>query len=104
LRYQGENMFERIRQQQVEGQLMGSGLLLDDMAIGFAAILLMIPGLISDFCAIVVLIGPLRRRLATWLGGPQPERFDAFEAHHPPSPDSDSPATIEGEYRRVDDQ
>jgi UPF0716 protein FxsA len=102
LRRQGFSLFERVREQQ-SGQLVGPQLLLDDMAIGLAGMLLLIPGLISDVGALLVMIGPLRRRLARWLAGPQPERFRAADTA---GRDAQPPqrATIEGEYRRVDDQ
>ena len=96
LQRQGQGMFERLRQSQ-EGKLVGPQLLLDDMALGLAGVLLMIPGLISDFAAVIVIIGPLRRRLASWLIGPQPEPYA-------PERDSESQVTLEGQYRRVDDE
>jgi UPF0716 protein FxsA len=66
------------------------------MALGLAGLLLMIPGLISDLAAVIVVIGPLRRRLARWLLGPQPEPYA-------PERDPAGHVTIEGQYRRVDD-
>ena len=96
LQRQGRGMFERLRESQ-HGRLMGPQLLLDDMALGLAGVLLMIPGLISDFAALIVVIGPLRRRLAVWLMGPQPEPYV-------PERDPEAQVTIEGQYRRVDDE
>lgn len=95
LQRQGQGMFERLRQSQ-EGRLVGPQLLLDDMALGLAGLLLMIPGLISDFAALIVVIGPLRRRLATWILGPQPEPYA-------PDRDPEGQVPIEGQFRRVDD-
>ena len=95
IRRQGMGMFERLRQSQ-EGRIIGPELLLDDMAMGFAGLLFMFPGMISDFVAVVVMIGPLRRRLARWFGGPQP-------APYAPERDSAPHETIEGDFRRVDD-
>ena len=95
IRRQGMGMFERLRQSQ-EGRVIGPDLLLDDMWLGFAGLLFIFPGMISDFIAIVVMIGPLRRRLARWLGGPQPEVYA-------PTRDTASHETIEGDFRRVDD-
>lgn len=95
LRRQGKGMFERLRQSQ-EGRVIGPDLLLDDVWLGFAGLLLIFPGLISDFIAIVVMIGPLRRRLARWLGGAQPEPYV-------PTRDSSSHETIDGDFRRIDD-
>ena len=96
LQRQGQGMFERLRESQ-EGRIIGPQLLLDDMAMGLAGLLLIIPGLITDTAAIIVMIGPLRRRLAGWLLGPQPEPYA-------PARDNGSHETIEGTYRRVDDE
>ena len=95
LRYQGMEMFTRLRETQ-EGRIFGQQLFLDDMAVGLAGLLLLIPGLISDVAAILVLIGPLRRRLVHWFGGPQPEPYV-------PQRDVSSESPIEGDFRRLDD-
>ena len=63
---------------------------------GLAGLLLMVPGLISDFAAVIVMIGPLRRRLHRWLIGPQPEPYA-------PERDPQGHITIDGQYRRVED-
>ena len=89
-------MFERLRQGQ-DGRLIGHELLLDDMAMGFAGLLLMIPGMITDLAALVVIIGPLRRRLAHALLRPQPTVYN-------PKRGVGSHETIEGTFRRVDDE
>ena len=96
LQRQGQGMFERLRASQ-QGKLVGPQLLLDDMALGLAGVLLMIPGLISDFAALIVVIGPLRRRVAVWLMGPQPEPYV-------PERDPEAQVTIEGQYSRVDEE
>ena len=95
LQRQGQGMFERLRESQ-EGRIIGPQLLLDDMAVGLAGLLLIIPGLITDCAALIVMIGPLRRRLATWLLGPQPEPYA-------PERDRGTHQTIEGSFHRVDD-
>ena len=95
LQRQGRGMFERLRQAQ-EGRVMGPQLLLDDMAMGLAGLLLIIPGIITDICALLVMVGPLRRRLARLLFGPQPEVYA-------PERDETGHVTIEGQYRRVDE-
>lgn len=95
LQRQGRGMFERLRQSQ-EGRIVGPELLLDDMAMGFAGLLLIIPGMITDVIALVVLIGPLRRRLARVLIGPQPEVYR-------PERDDGGHETIEGDFRHIDD-
>ena len=62
----------------------------------------MIPGLITDFMAIVVLIGPLRRGLLHL--GPASYRTEAHFTVRTNSADkSQENVTIEGDYRRLDD-
>jgi UPF0716 protein FxsA len=94
LRRQGMDMFERLRRSP-DGSVIGSQLLVDDMAVGLAGLLLLFPGLISDVAALVVILGPLRRRLARMLGGPEPEPYR-------PERDTGPHVTLEGQYRRVD--
>ncbi len=95
IRRQGQGMFERLREAQ-DGRVFGPELLLDDMAMSFAGLLLLIPGMITDVAALLVMIGPLRRRVARALQGPQPEPFA-------PQREREHHETIEGSYRRVDD-
>ena len=95
LRRQGMEMFDRLRQLQTGG-VIGPDLLVDDMAMGLAGVLLMFPGMISDVAAVIVMIGPLRRRLARAIGGPQPQPYV-------PERDREPSVTIEGQFRRVDD-
>lgn len=96
LRRQGMGMFDRLRQAQ-EGRVLGPQLLLDDMAMGLAGLLLIFPGMISDVAALIVMIGPLRRRIAHWIHGPQPEPYA-------PERDEEGHVTIEGRFQRVDDE
>ena len=91
LRMQGAGMFNRLREMQA-GRVLGPQMLVD----GMAGLLLMFPGMISDVAAVLVMIGPLRRRLARWLAGPQPEPYS-------PQRDQTGPTTIEGDFRRVDE-
>jgi len=95
LRRQGEGMFNRLREAQAGG-VIGPGLLLDDMFMGLAGLLLIFPGMISDFAALVVMIGPLRRYLARAVSGPQPEPYR-------PERDRESDSVIEGQFRRIDE-
>jgi UPF0716 protein FxsA len=96
LQRQGRGMFERLRQTQ-EGRILGPQMLMDDMAMGLAGLLLIFPGLITDVAALGVMIGPLRRRVVRALGGPEPEPYR-------PERDSGTHETIEGSFRRVDDE
>lgn len=95
LRRQGRGMFERLRQGQ-DGRIIGPELFLDDMAMGFAGLLLMFPGMISDVVALIVMVGPLRRRLAKAVFGPQ-VTVQMSERK------TGSNETIEGVFKRVDD-
>lgn len=95
LQRQGRGMFERIRQGR-NGHPIGPELLLDDMAMGFAGLLLIFPGMITDVIAAIVAIGPLRRRLARALSGPKRANYNGTRGRG-------SHDTIEGDYRRIDD-
>lgn len=115
LRAQGMEIIGKLREVQMGG-FLPQRLLVDDLAVGLAGLLLMIPGLVTDTMAAVVLIGPLWRRLLTSLGasrqaksgfdgapprgGPFSSDSDAFDADKPRSAANDP---IEGEFRRLDD-
>lgn len=100
LRGAGRASVSQLREAQAGG-LLRQQLLMDEMSTAFAALLFLIPGLISDFMAVVVLIGPLRRRLmaglspASTAGATRPDRDD-----QPPT--SKKPVTLEGDYERLD--
>ena len=96
LKRQGMQMLERLQGVQ-QGRVLGSELLVDDMAMGLAGVLLMFPGMISDIAALVVMISPLRRRLSRALGGAQAEPYA-------PQRDFDSDLTIDGEFTRIDEE
>lgn len=94
----------RLREAQQSGVLQQS-LFVDDLAVAVAALLLMIPGLLSDFFAIVVLIGPLRRYLAKLLM-PGAARAGAAQWQQPPSANnkasgSRSAVVLEGDYQDI---
>ena len=95
LRRQGRGMFERLRQGQ-DGRIIGPELFLDDMAMGFAGLLLMFPGMISDLIALIVMVGPLRRSLARAVFGPQ-------AVVHTSQQSGAAHETIEGVFEHVDD-
>ena len=83
------------RGQVVVGQMLG-----DDLAVGFAGLLLLIPGLITDTMAILVFIGPLRRRiLRAFVPSGDPGAGDGFQQRSSKGPAE----TIDGEFRRLDD-
>ena len=108
LRHVGMASLERLRESQRSGVLQQT-FLVDDLAVCIAAVLLMIPGLLSDFFALVVLVGPLRRGLArTLFGASKPSdgpgmsagnvNADGFKHRENPSP-----VTLEGDFRDVTD-
>ena len=94
----------RLREAQKSGVLQQS-LFVDDLAVAVAALLLMIPGLLSDFFAVVVLIGPLRRFLARLFLGKVVSQADAsgWYASSMPGDDSkfQSSEILEGDYQDI---
>ena len=94
----------RLREAQQSGVLQQS-LFLDDLAVAVAALLLMIPGLLSDFFAVVVLIGPLRRLLAQFFLGKVVSQADASGWHASSMSGDDSKfqssEIIEGDYQDI---
>jgi UPF0716 protein FxsA len=96
LQRQGRGMFERLRRGRT-GMLTGPGLLLDDMGMAFAALLLIFPGMITDVIAVLVAIGPLRRRMLRAFSRDGSVDFDG-------GGNGVSRDAIEGEYRRIDDE
>lgn len=100
LRLQGRDLFQRLRDAQA-GRVFGPQIFVDDMATGLAALLLIVPGLITDALAIVVLFGPLRRRLSRWLFGAAPQQPDPYDDGRT-ARDWRHDSTIEGDYTRVD--
>jgi len=115
VRLQGMEIIGRLRDAQQGGLVVGQ-ILADDLAVGLAGLLLMVPGLITDAMAALVLIGPLWRRLTGATSraggvGEGPEGSDPrFRAYREPPERSTgrSPrpgnAPIEGEFERLDDR
>lgn len=93
LRAQGMGIVNKLRSAQEGDAMAPQQLLADELALGLAGLLLMVPGLVTDAFAVLVLFGPLRRRLFTALGG------KAQGSAHRPRPGD----PIEGEFRRLDD-
>jgi UPF0716 protein FxsA len=109
VRLQGMQIIARLRDAERRGFLAGP-LLADDLAVGLAGVLLMIPGLVTDFLAAAVLVGPLWRRLT----GQTPRAGGGSPPYGRPSGSGDTDYdrgdaprrgdAIEGEYRRLDDE
>ena len=66
LRQQGLSVLARLRGNMADGQLPGRAIF-DAMAIGVAALLLILPGFLSDAVALALLLPPLRELLYTML-------------------------------------
>jgi len=99
IRRQGLTLLQQM-QRDAEVGFFSPRLLMDDLALVSAGLLFMVPGIITDVMALLVLIGPLRRRLLG-LG-----RWQVHTTHTRtggPSGDADDPVTLEGEFRRLDD-
>lgn len=115
LRLQGMEIIGRLRDAQQGGFVVGQ-FLADDLAVGLAGLLLLVPGLITDAMAVLVLIGPLWRRLTgatprAGAPGSAPQRPDPHYRAHRESPQRSSrrppesgSAPIEGEYERLDER
>jgi UPF0716 protein FxsA len=99
MRLQGMEVLTRLREAQM-GWSIPPQLLVDDLAVGLAGLLLAVPGLVTDAMALLVLIGPLLRRL---FGGSR--RPPGGTGHGGPgqSGGSSGHSTLEGEFRRLDD-
>ena len=113
IRRQGLNMIRQAQRdaahQNAEGGFITPRFLGDDLAVVTAGFLLMVPGLVTDTLALVVLVGPLRRGLL----GIAPARYRSqatFRTEYraqgaPREPDSPSDrVTIEGDFQRVEDR
>ncbi len=104
IRLQGMELVSRLRSQQANGVVVGQ-LLSDDLSLGLAGLLLLIPGLVTDCLAVLVLIGPLRRRVVDWFrGGRSRSQNGRWDADHTASSRPQGPnQPLEGEFRRLDD-
>lgn len=92
LRRQGGEIFNSVRQAEA-GHFVPQRLIASELALGFAGLLLIIPGLITDSLAVLVVVGVSFKRLSR---GSEPE----IRSHEP---NSSGGQTLDGEYRRIDD-
>ena len=109
IRFAGAQVLTRLQAAQREGALQ-QHLLAGDMALAFAGLLLMVPGLISDALAVLIMIPPVRRLLAKLMrfAGSQHRRTIHSQGYFPPQADvharseGDDGATLEGEFQELD--
>ena len=109
IRFAGNQTLAHLQRAQREGVLR-EHLLVGDVAVLVSGLLLIIPGLISDAMAVMVLIAPLRTLLAKLLiasAAPSADyrhdhaRQRDFQQGPHRAPDSDVGVTLEGEYQPV---
>lgn len=98
VRWQGMEVVGRLQEAQM-GWNVPQQLLVDELALGLAGLLLAIPGLVTDSLALLVLIGPLLRRLFG-RGGTNRRGASGNDRQSPPNAGQ---APIDGEFRRIDD-
>ena len=96
LRVVGRVALTHLASAQREGRL-SERLLMDDLSLAFVAILLMIPGLVSDVMALLVAVAPLRRWLFRLLG----LRHDESSTYFSPGFTTHREDIIEGEFEDV---
>lgn len=108
IRFAGTQVLTRLQAAQREGALQ-QRLLAGDMALAFAGLLLMVPGLISDALALLIMIPPVRRLLAKLIGLRGVSTGAQFtHSAYPPQEDAyarsegDDGVTLEGEFQELD--
>ncbi len=104
IRAQGMEIVARLREAQESG-ILTDRLLADDLAVGLGGVLMAIPGLITDLLAVAVLLGPLWRRLTgqTRPASPYAGQRGPDGPGHTGTGQPRQHDTIEGEFRRIDD-
>ena len=101
IRQQGLTLIRQI-QRETESGLIAPRFLGDELAVITSGLLLCVPGLITDFLALIVLVGPLRRGILRF--GPESYRTEAHvSVKRRADGKSDDNITIEGDFRRLDD-
>ncbi|WP_043740005.1 FxsA family protein [Thioalkalivibrio nitratireducens] len=96
-RLQGVAHWQRMQGMLQRGELPARDLL-EGWLLMLAAVLLLVPGFFSDAAGFLLLVPPLRTRVATWLLGRRGVWVAAARRAGPDAGD-----TIEGEYRRRQD-
>ena len=107
-RFAGTQVVSRLQAAQREGALQ-QHLLAGDMALACAGLLLMVPGLISDALAVLIMIPPVRRLLAKFMGlrGVSAGAQFTHSAYSPQADvharsEGDDGVTLEGEFQELD--
>ena len=82
----------------IRGQLFAS-----ELSVAMAAVMLMIPGLISDGIAVFLLTRALVSLVEKFLSGENRSKRTQDDSLGRQEPGDDGPVTLEGQYHRVDD-
>ena len=117
IRFAGAQVLSRLQAAQREGALQEQ-LVASDMALAIAGLLLIIPGLLSDVVAVLVLIRPFRHLLGAAVaaqrsqGGKQPAAGHTYDGTHRHASHArgakgrggpqDDGITLEGEFQELD--
>jgi UPF0716 protein FxsA len=108
IRFAGTQVLTRLQAAQREGALQQK-LLAGDMALAFAGLLLMVPGLISDSLALLIMVRPFRRLLGMLMGlrgvktGAQfTHSFSQSQADAHARSEGGDGVILEGEFQEVD--
>lgn len=115
IRFAGTQVLARLREAQ-RARALQQNLVAGDMAMAGAGLLLIIPGLVSDTMALLLLIRPFRNALVRFLGSRVVGNYREFTYIHTPDSGAhrDTPSgapfegeaagvTLEGEYRDLND-
>ena len=99
LRWQGLTTLTRVQASLQRGELPAQAML-EGMLLLVAGALLLTPGFVTDGFGFLILVPPLRHRLAQWL-----LQRGLLQTGMPPHPPRQSPGqrTIEGEFEKRDD-
>ncbi|MBF0219587.1 MAG: FxsA family protein [Gammaproteobacteria bacterium] len=100
LRHQGLATLKRA-QEALQRQEIPTTLLIEGVMILIAGLLLITPGFFTDSIGFLLLLPPLRRRLAMGL---TPQLFTLFTPPSQTTTTTKQRSTIEGEYQRLDDR
>ncbi len=108
IRFAGTQVLTRLQAAQREGALQQK-LLAGDMALAFAGLLLMVPGLISDSLALLIMVRPFRGLLGKLMGlrgvntGAQfTHSFSQSQADAHARSEGGDGVILEGEFQEVD--
>lgn len=109
LRVQGFSTLQKVRRSLARGEIPATAML-EGMVLMLAGVLLVLPGFFTDTVGFLLLVPPLRRRLAGWLlarglvqaaVGPASQSGTSSSSGASPKVSHD-PRTLEGDYRRED--